>query len=217
MSRVAVVTKQNYAGANDLVGGAPWTDINTTRGDGEPDPLGGGDAANLIETAAVGEHSVYNSGSLFTIPQNTWVTLSACYYPATRNFAGFRCDGGSTFNVAALWNLTTGANTLLSVVSSGDHAIGAFVHPAAVVIPNSDPGWLRFAVSWYYRGTAGLPAYIRLLLSDNGTNTSYAGVEGAYVNVFCPQVSFANWPGDLVLGSTPSTSMRNIARGRVVA
>lgn len=207
--RVQKATAQNRVASNNAIQGANFSDINTTRVGGEDDPFGGSSACAIFETAVNAGHDVYNSGSILSLPQNSWCTFSAFFRAGTRNFAGFFVDGSSSFQIVAFWNLSTFANTRFSTTLTD--AESCFLHTPTVF----DDGWRRYAVSWYYRGSATLSLYLRLSLSSDGATQTYLGDPAMYVDAYAPQAAFANWPGDVLVGSTSTATMPNLAIGRV--
>lgn len=210
MARVVISRQQNLALANRDLDGANWTPVNVTRIGNLPDPMGGTDATEISETVAVAGHSIFNSGSLITVPgnrQGIWICASAYFAPGTRGFAGFELDGAPHFAMTAFWNLNTGANTRFTNAGTGDPERGN-----ATVLETLPGGWRRYQAAFYTRSTP-LLLFLRVSMSIDGTTVGYAGNAAMNVLCFAPGLSFANWAGEITdtTAATIPGPIRNLA------
>lgn len=208
MPRALLSRQMNLALSNRALAGANWGDINTTRTGGQPDANGGVQACLVSETAAAGQHFIYNAGSIITVPspaQGRWYCVSAYLAPGTRGFGGFIADGSGVFTVYGIWNLTTGANVTLS-------SAGAVAKASATLLETLAGGWRRYQIAFYaLSGPANL--FCSIMLSDNGVNVGYAGDITKNVLVFAPGFTFANQAGELTdtTAATLPGPIRNLA------
>jgi hypothetical protein len=209
MTAQALNSKQNHLLANRTLAGANWTDINTTRlAGGYVDPFEGVQACGIFETVTNAAHEIYNSGSLYQQLANHWACASVYLKVGNiRNFGGLYCDLSST-QVRALWNLTTGANTLLTATGAVERAFVTSQDMGAA----GGGGWWRFSIACYYTGVR-TSAFTRIDLSTDGTTLGYPGDVTAYVLAFSPSFAFANWPGDVTdtTSGVLTSPIRNLA------
>lgn len=195
--RSPVLTRQNKFTDSQNPAGANWTVLNTTRvANFGPNPLGtANDSMQMLEAVSgAAEHSIYNSGALQVFQQTGWFTVSCWFKAGSRNFAGFFQDF-ATAQIQAAWNLTTGANTLLSIAGSGigfSYGSNLIAHAEASTIV---PGWWRLGVSWEAIMASPPAVFIRCSMSATGATMIYAGVAGESVELWGPQLVKANWPG----------------------
>lgn len=206
MARALIKRQENLLLSNRTLAGGNWTDLQTARTGGQADPNGGAQACLIAETAVNAEHAIYNSGSVVNPPgpaQGHWICASAYLAPGTRGFGGFLIDGGASFGVTALWNLTTGANTSLVVVGAE--------RAQASILEVGSLGFRRFQVGFYALKTEAF--FFRISLSVDGTTIGYLGDVTKNIVAYAPGLSFANWAGELTdtTGGTIAGPIRNLA------
>lgn len=209
--RTTLRESQNILQTNRTLTGGNWSLVAATRTGSQTDPFGGTQAVLITEDNTTNVHGLYSSGTTITGSANRWYCASVFMKAGATNFAGLFIDGSASFQCTALWDLTTGSNTLLSTT-----ALAGSARAASESFGN---GWWRYTFAFFVTSplpSAGLGFFWRMCTASNGTTFFYLGNSTRSAYVFAPAWCWANWAGQITdtTSGILSNQIRNLALGR---
>lgn len=208
----ANTTQQNILIDSVTPSSANWAadNLNARTANFGTNPFGSAvDSCQLDESAAAGIHGIRNTPTIQIVATGMY-TMSCWLKPGTRNFAGFFLDFG-VISFAALWNLTTGANTRANVFAGASSLFSTTVSVGTWETPNN-PGWRLFFATIEVLALPPAAFFPSVNMSSDGTAVSYAGAIGQTIEVWNPQLVKANWPGQVTRTSPAAVNAAGALR-----
>ena len=155
---------------------------------GQTTPANDSAVYKVTDTTDNGQHSINRTPIIGTANIGAVYTASVWMKKPSTNahsYAGFQVAFGAGGGAVTTFNLATGANT--QSFSYGGAAAPTYTSTAY------SNGWFRYTMTFTFPGTGSANIYI--LLSSNGTTTSYAGT----------RTDFYVWGAQVELGAAASS------------